>query len=824
MTFQIKHINYPLVEDVRPPIYTAMKYWGKKPHNIWADFIANYCPPGGVILDPFVGSGIAAFEAVRLGRKALAFDLNPLTSFIIEVLTSDFDEDKFQSAVKSIESKLLCDPVYSSNYATTYRGEDAIIYNYRWLWKDVDKIAMETSSGKRLLIPATAEDKQRASEMSGLQIPYWYPTDRFPQTPSIKHKFIADVGGNSFQYLWTRRNLYLLAKIFYEISLQKDENLKKQLLFGFIQTLHLSCKMVVYRAPSANRDFSGSWGRADYMIRRKSMEQNPLIEFMRSCVGKQSVLTSMKDAQTYLPKSTLSKKMTLNNINDSKKIKPSADLNYGILDIADLSDYVVDKSVDFVITDPPYAGLVYYLDLSLVWLVWLQNVDKRYLPDLDAEITIKKGLVERSTYQGKMENAFRKIHSALKDDGYLVVTFHHQKTIEWNTFVNAVRIAGFKVDKVTHQYNRRSGESNVANPYGTSGSDFYIRCVKHRDVDFTDNKSGLGFFVLQKAIKVIGQRNEPTPYTFIVQGVIPEMLQAGYIQPDDYQAEVANILSAQVGPDKTFIVTKNNDNKAGDYWWFVNPKDYIKYPDRPLSNRVEETVLSILRRRIAVKLDDVIGELFQTFPNGLIPHQKNVGAVLEKYAYQSAGKWKIKETVLRSITQHSEIIKKLAIIGRSVEDTVVFIGKREQPEDCGEGEKLADFADVTSLNVLKSRYDPEGLSRIEMIDVVWLSKSQKSISCVFEVENTTDFTSAIQRASNLEAATPKMMVIPDQRETELKQIRDPLFLSAFGENNWGYATYDDVGRFSGYSKPTLESLLSYRKTLDNGAKEGKGNR
>jgi len=34
MEFQIRHINYPLVEDVRPPIYAAMKYWGKKPGSV----------------------------------------------------------------------------------------------------------------------------------------------------------------------------------------------------------------------------------------------------------------------------------------------------------------------------------------------------------------------------------------------------------------------------------------------------------------------------------------------------------------------------------------------------------------------------------------------------------------------------------------------------------------------------------------------------------------------------------------------------------------------------------------------------------------------
>ena len=74
------HLNYALVEDSRPPMYKAMKYWGKKPHNIWQEFIECYCPENGVVLDPFVGSGVAAFESVVKNRKAIAFDINPMSA------------------------------------------------------------------------------------------------------------------------------------------------------------------------------------------------------------------------------------------------------------------------------------------------------------------------------------------------------------------------------------------------------------------------------------------------------------------------------------------------------------------------------------------------------------------------------------------------------------------------------------------------------------------------------------------------------------------------------------------------------------------------
>ena len=93
----MEELNYALVEDKRPPIYTAMKYWGKKPHNIWRAYIENYTSENGLYLDPFAGSAISAFEAIKAGKKAIAFDLNPLTSFIIEVFSIPFDKKKFEN-------------------------------------------------------------------------------------------------------------------------------------------------------------------------------------------------------------------------------------------------------------------------------------------------------------------------------------------------------------------------------------------------------------------------------------------------------------------------------------------------------------------------------------------------------------------------------------------------------------------------------------------------------------------------------------------------------------------------------------------------------
>jgi 16S rRNA G966 N2-methylase RsmD len=799
-------INYALVEGVRPAIYKAMKYWGKKPHNIWSTYIERYCPKNGTVLDPFVGSGIAAFEAAKLGRQCVAFDLNPLSAFFIEVLSSPLNGTAFRRHYERIAAKVAADPIYRKHFLCKYKREDAVVYNYRWLADRPSEVVLMTSSGVPARIPARPIDKAKAKALSSIAIPHWYPKDKFPKTPSITHKFIRDLGGDSFKDLWTRRNLYLLSLIFHEITNVADRNVRLQLLSGFVQTLHLTCRMVYPRSEDSNRDFSGSWGRADYMIRRKSMEQNPLIVFQRSCTGKQGVLAALKNAKEHFPKG-----VAIADITATKCIRKRALINYGIVDVADLDRYIPEKTIDFIITDPPYAGLVRYLDLSLVWLVWLQKVNKKYKPDLMAEITIKEGVIGREEYRRRLTNAFRQLHRALKDDGKVVITFHHQEIREWNEFVNAVRLSGFAFDKVTHQYNRRSGESNVANPYGTSGSDFYIRCVKQRDVNFTNNTSGLEQFIVRKAIEIVARRNEPTPYTFIFDGLVPELLQAGFSHPTESRENVAAILRANAGPGRIFTRADNRDSKAGDIWWFNEPEKHISHPDRPLKDRVEDTILALLRRKVSVRFDDVLAELFYEYPNGLTPDIRTVRGILEKYAFRSAGNWKIKPTAATLATKHTSILELLLKIGKRARSKT-YVGRREQPESCAHGRSLRDAATCAALDSLTG-YDGQQLERIGMIDVLWLNADMTGIRAAFEVENSTNFTSALQRASNLLNSIPKFMVIPDDREDELVGTTDPLFVTTFKTHNWKFVTYSAVEKLAGYAKASLNELQSITKDI-----------
>ncbi len=733
-----------------------------------------------------------------------------MTSFFIEVFSSKYDSESFRKIADDIEILILADDVYKKHFEVACEvchEPTAKIVNYKWDNDRVYELAIQCNNhagrnGHRYVRLPTEAEQNISLSQAGVSITSWIPDDEFRGVSSFSAQFIRCIGGKKFANLWTKRNLYILSTIFNYIEHIEDNNIKVQALYSFVQTLHLTTKMCVPRNPDANRAFSTSWGRSAYLCAARQMEMNPLHVFLGSCFGKQSTDSSLKNLKAYLGKNEI-KTLRIDRSNRSNR-SANYDIKYGAIDALTLDDYIDEKSVDFIITDPPYGGLVQYLDLSTLWLVWLKRIDRRYTPNFDAEITVNN-VNSIELYRSKFTQALKKVHKVLKDDGKIVFTFHNSDISVWNSFLNSIAMAGFKIEKVIHQQNRRTGESNVANPYGTSATDFYIRCVKSPNTTFNTDKDEFEHFVLTKAISIVAQRNEPTPFQILYNGLLAEISSAGF-DVEDFDQKIEKLLSQHVG--KVFELTDNETHNGGNLWWFTNPEAYITYPDKKLTDRVEETVINLLRRKGVVSYDDVLGEIFVKFPNGLTPSIKSVVQILHTYANKSSDKWVYKgEELEKQFTKHTQAIKTVIDIGRKM-SYASYVGKREQPEPIN-GRQLRDFAAIVSLDELHLEKNIK--LRVEMIDLIWLKHGK--IAAVFEVENSTSFTSGIQRASNLPRDIPKIMIIPDSREREINRIPDPLFVDSFKEHGWVYMKYSDIERVLGQRNVSFDDFLKFGRVL-----------
>ena len=104
------------------------------------------------------------------------------------------------------------------------------------------------------------------------------------------------------------------------------------------------------------------------------------------------------------------------------------------------------KSVDLVITDPPFFDNVHYSELAdffFAWqkLHWKKAKAKRASTRQAAEVQD----ADASRFAAKLQAVFRECQRVLKDEGLLVFSYHHSRDEGWHALAEAIGGAGFEV-------------------------------------------------------------------------------------------------------------------------------------------------------------------------------------------------------------------------------------------------------------------------------------------------------------------------------------------------------------------------------------------
>lgn len=600
-------INYAIVETVRPTLYRCMKYWGKKPHNVWYEYINHYVPNNGVFLDPFCGSGMSGIEAIRTGCKAVCLDINPLTSFIFDVMCSDFNEKEFDNTARRIVSEVMNDLTYRNLYC--YKSS-YILHNSKYKHGQCYECCfINEMTGEKCAEVPDQVDLKAINDSKRITIPFEYPNIEFRDSEAYSSCLKNKIGTN-FANLYTNRNLYVLSLIFDKILKLNDEHIKMQCLFAFIQTVHLSTRMCIPRSKKTNRDFSTSWGRSGYFVANSEMEMNPLLLFQNNCFGKQSVTSCLNSLAKYVGKIKGKK------IGENTKLDFSEDYNlwYGVVDSKNLSSIIPQESIDFVLTDPPYGGLIQYLDLSTIWLSWLSIYKpNEYYPNYEQEITINRHSTSLK-FQNDMTSVLKEVGKVLKPSSKMVLTFNNKKMDVWNALLSAIQYSGFEIEKVVHQQNKRSGESNVCDIYGTSSTDFYIRCKKSQSLPHVLSNAQIENLIVKTATKLIAKRFEPTPYQILLNGIIAQISE-DCIVFDNVDFQIKKVLEKHIGT--IFSIENNIDSLAGNYWWLIG-YNYQPNDSNTLSNRVKSEIEKLKSKGI-VSENEILTTIYHEFPNGMSP-------------------------------------------------------------------------------------------------------------------------------------------------------------------------------------------------------------
>jgi adenine-specific DNA methylase len=225
-------------------MYEIHKYWARKPDNVVATYIEHYSRKRELVLDPFSGSGVTAIEALRLGRRAVGVDIDPVANFIAKMTAQPVDlnalEKEFVSLENDVKPRIL-------EYFETRCPEchkKATIHFLTFANNLPAKIAYYCDNDKcksRGIKKITDFDRQFMKDLDGQQVPYWYPDNELVWNSRVNvHQ------GMKVSDLFSKRNLIALSILNNRIGKVQDQTLRDMLRFAFSAALPQASKMLVH--------------------------------------------------------------------------------------------------------------------------------------------------------------------------------------------------------------------------------------------------------------------------------------------------------------------------------------------------------------------------------------------------------------------------------------------------------------------------------------------------------------------------------------------------------------------------------------------------
>lgn len=450
-------VKQRLHEDTRPTLYRGLKYWGKKPHNVWRRLIEDNTQPKDVVYDPFAGSALTFFESLKAGRVPVIADINPLTLFLVDVYSKSFDLQKIKVLADQITTKIRKTAFYKKNYTCEcpYCHKLVEIYNYRWHNGTPDELSYKCPHCRK-----TYTIRNTVPYIQDTDSKKWKPSFDLRELSLVTPALINKIGGSNITHLWTNRNLTLLCAIFDHIRKIKGEE-KDALMFGFMQILHLTTKMCALRGNGANRPLSTSWGRPAFLGLSSFMEQNPVVQFERAIYGNAGVIQCLESRYKYLPSYTYS-----TDIKDLHKVD-------GIVLLRDCKAIKTGFHANLVITDPPYGSIIQYGELSLVWNVWLNQYDPKYAMSLKQEIIVNRKK-NHERYVNDMVKVWNNCQNLLEQNANVIVTYNSNSMEDWQALQQILQRTDLYVKEQRVQKNKRSSEANVSCKKGIGITDYYF--------------------------------------------------------------------------------------------------------------------------------------------------------------------------------------------------------------------------------------------------------------------------------------------------------------------------------------------------------------
>ena len=352
--------------------------------------------------------------------------------------------------------------------------------------------------------------EQAERRFEELQAELLFPREPIPTEGRSDLRPISH-GYNYYYQLFNARQLLCLSLLYREITAISDDQVREYLLIAFSDSLssnNMLCSYAfgyrkltplfglhafnVVNRPVENNVWGGTkrYGRGSFlncvnkMLRGKDYGKQPYEIRYRNEKPKQvftgeKVTTSVTTSIEYWYRGEAQSLL----------------LNRSSTDLQDLKD----RTVDLVLTDPPYYDNLSYSELSDFFYVWLRD----HLPRDGRSVNGSSTPYQHALYVNENDDpshrrfvrdlteVFAHCKRVLRSNGLMVFTFHHRDVEAWDALARALLDAGFLVTNVFPV--RSEGKSGFHSTAGTIKWDSVLVCRPKEEVASRKPDSDRGF-------------------------------------------------------------------------------------------------------------------------------------------------------------------------------------------------------------------------------------------------------------------------------------------------------------------------------------------
>jgi 16S rRNA G966 N2-methylase RsmD len=411
-----------------PPRYRIHKYWGKKPGNVIAVYIARFTDPvtpvvpvGATVLDLFAGSGVVLAEALLAGRRGIAVDLNPIASLITRVTVEGADPalvraegQRLLASLTELRAALFGErcarcgahgEIVATSFVATSFSERAPTR----LDLDCSRCGMVTQA------PRACDARTRA-DGSGVPAAGAHPDEAI--YPGWQMRKLVRAGIARWSELFTPRNLVAVAHLRRAIDAVPEPRVRRALLVSFTAHLAQASRMIADAGASGG---GPSWKLNCYWLPPKGRELNPFRYFENRVEKTARGLLDMQARLGRLP-------------------EPERDYRVFTMSAERLGDRVAAGSADYVFTDPPYGGEgIQYGELSMLWNLWCGEP-----MCLDREVACNpRQQKDEAAFEARLAECMAAAFAALAPGGVATLTFANKEARVVEALRRACLRAGF---------------------------------------------------------------------------------------------------------------------------------------------------------------------------------------------------------------------------------------------------------------------------------------------------------------------------------------------------------------------------------------------